>query len=56
MELFQTGLSAVTGIGVYFLVSMIFKLPESMVLAKKFLFKNKKDKLEEVQSVNQLDE
>jgi len=54
--LFQTGLSAVTGIGVYFLVSMIFKLPESMVLAKKFLFKNKKDKLEEVQAVNQLDE
>jgi putative peptidoglycan lipid II flippase len=52
----QVGLSAIIGIGIYFLASLVFKLPESMILAKKFLFRNKEDKLEEVQPLNQLDE
>jgi len=54
--LLQVGISTLIGIGIYFLSSLGFKLSESMVLVKKFLFKNKEDKLEEVQPINQLDE
>jgi putative peptidoglycan lipid II flippase len=45
----QTGISGLVGVGIYFIISLWFKLPESMAVAKKFLFRNKKDKLEEVQ-------
>jgi len=45
----QTGISGLIGIGIYFVISLWFKLPESMAVAKRFLFKNKKDKLEEIQ-------
>ncbi len=45
----QTAISGLIGIGAYFIVSLWFKLPESMAVAKKFLFKNKEDKLEEIQ-------
>jgi putative peptidoglycan lipid II flippase len=45
----QTSISGLIGIGVYFIISLLFKLPESMAMAKKFLFKSKRDTLEEVQ-------
>lgn len=46
----QTSLSGLIGLGVYFVVSLLFKLPESISMVKRFLFKNKNDKLEEIQS------
>ncbi len=45
----QTVISGLLGVGVYFMISLGLKLPESIAVAKKFLFKTKEDKLEEVQ-------
>ena len=45
----QTSISGIIGLGIYFVTSLIFKLPESMAMAKKFLFRSKGDRLEEVQ-------
>ncbi len=52
----QVAISAIIGIGIYFLISLAFRLSESMTIVRKFIFKNKEDKLEEVQPLNQLDE
>jgi len=45
----QTSISGLIGIGIYFIISLLFKLPESVSMTKRFLLRNKSDKLEEIQ-------